>query len=86
MIDWKVPELTFILSQTGSLLLEEQLENETIVGIKCQSHSPPRYTAHVGASEELHILYKSVVCVLPGFALFSTLRACRNHLARGNKH
>ncbi|XP_043278054.1 rab3 GTPase-activating protein non-catalytic subunit isoform X2 [Venturia canescens] len=69
-------------TETGALLIEEQLENEPILGIKCQSHSPPRHVGQPGISEEIHILYKSVVCVLPGFALFSTLRACRNHLAR----
>lgn len=36
-----------------------------------------------GSSEEIYISYNSGVCILQGFPLFSTLRACRNHLARG---
>lgn len=36
-----------------------------------------------GCSEEIYISYNSGVCILQGFPLFSTLRACRNHLARG---
>ncbi|XP_058803180.1 rab3 GTPase-activating protein non-catalytic subunit isoform X2 [Phymastichus coffea] len=33
-------------------------------------------------SEEIYVLYNSVICILQGFSLFSTLRAYRNHLAR----
>ncbi|KAH0534432.1 rab3 GTPase-activating protein non-catalytic subunit isoform X1 [Cotesia glomerata] len=69
-------------TETGSLLLEEQLHNEPILNLKCQSLTSPRHTGDTGLSEEIHIIYESVVCILPGFPFFSTLRACRNHLAR----
>ncbi|XP_014294842.1 rab3 GTPase-activating protein non-catalytic subunit [Microplitis demolitor] len=69
-------------TETGCLLLEEQLHNEPILNLKCQSLTSPRHTGDTGLSEELHIIYESVVCILPGFPFFSTLRACRNYLAR----
>lgn len=69
-------------TETGVLLLEEQLHNESILGIKCQSLSAPRHSGEVQSSEEIYVLYKSVVCLLQGFPLFSTLKACRNYMAR----
>ncbi|KAG8041433.1 hypothetical protein G9C98_002726 [Cotesia typhae] len=69
-------------TETGSLLLEEQLHNEPILNLKCQSLTSPRHTGDTGLSEEIHVIYESVVCILPGFPFFSTLRGCRNHLAR----
>lgn len=65
------------------MLFEEQIHNESVLGIKCQSFSLPRHVGDAGCSEEIYILYNSGVCILQGFPLFSTLRACRNHLARG---
>ena len=64
-------------------MLEEQLHNESIINIKCQSHSLPRHSGDIGTPEEIYVLYNTVVCILQGFTLFSTLRAYRNHLARG---
>ncbi|XP_031368306.1 rab3 GTPase-activating protein non-catalytic subunit isoform X3 [Apis dorsata] len=69
-------------TETGALLLGEQLHNEPVVGLKCQSFRSPKHSGDTGLSEEVHVTYNSVVCVLQGFPLFSTLRACRNHLAR----
>nr|XP_012216087.1 PREDICTED: rab3 GTPase-activating protein non-catalytic subunit isoform X1 [Linepithema humile] len=69
-------------TETGALLLGEQIHCESVLGIKCQSYSLPRHTGDASCSEEIHILYNSGVCILQGFPLFSTLRACRNHLAR----
>ncbi|XP_046609657.1 rab3 GTPase-activating protein non-catalytic subunit [Neodiprion virginianus] len=69
-------------TETGALLIDEQLHNEAVLGIKCQSHSPSRHVGDSGLSEEIHVLYNSAVCIMQGFPLFSTLRACRNHLAR----
>lgn len=69
--------------QTGSLLLSEVLHEGQIMGIKCQSFTPPRHTSCPELSEELHVNYKGVVCSLYGFALSNTLRTCRNQLARG---
>lgn len=69
-------------TETGALLVDEQLHNEPVLGIKCQSHSPPRHIGDSEVAEEIHVLYNTTVCIMQGFPLFSTLRACRNHLAR----
>lgn len=86
--DWTCIALGFssgalrFYTETGSLLLSEVLHEGPIIGIKCQSHAPPRHTSCPEMSEELHVNYKGVVCSLYGFALSNTLRACRNQLAR----
>ncbi|XP_011502639.1 PREDICTED: rab3 GTPase-activating protein non-catalytic subunit [Ceratosolen solmsi marchali] len=69
-------------TESGGLLLEEQLHNESIINIKCQSHYSPKHAGDTGTLEEIHVLYNTVVCILQGFSLFSTLRAFRNYLAR----
>ncbi|KAI4480653.1 hypothetical protein M0804_010206 [Polistes exclamans] len=69
-------------TETGALLLEQQLHNEPILGIKCQSSSFHRHSMNKQPLEELYIIYRSIICILQGFPLFTTLRACRNHLAR----
>ncbi|XP_034944441.1 rab3 GTPase-activating protein non-catalytic subunit [Chelonus insularis] len=69
-------------TETGSLLLEEQLHNESILGIKFQSFSSPKHVGDTGLAEEFYVIYEKCLCIFPGFPLFSTLRAYRNHLAR----
>ncbi|KAH0948530.1 hypothetical protein HN011_009005 [Eciton burchellii] len=69
-------------TETGALLLGEQIHNESVIGIKCQSFCSVRHAGDASYSEEVYILYNSGICILQGFPLFSTLRACRNHLAR----
>ncbi|XP_012523480.2 rab3 GTPase-activating protein non-catalytic subunit isoform X1 [Monomorium pharaonis] len=69
-------------TETGAFLLGEQIHNESVLGIKCQSFCLPKHVGDAGSSEEIYVLYNSGVCILPGFSLFSTLRACRNHLAK----
>ncbi|XP_076178627.1 rab3 GTPase activating protein isoform X3 [Ptiloglossa arizonensis] len=69
-------------TEAGALLLGEQLHNESVIGLKCQSFRSAKHAGDTGLAEELHVIYNSVVCVFQGFPLFSTLRACRNHLAR----
>lgn len=69
-------------TETGSLLLEEQLHNESILSIKCQSQSSPKYSGDAIQTEEIHVLFNTIVCIIQGYQLFSTLRSCRNHLAR----
>lgn len=59
------------------------MHNEPVVGLKCQSFRSPKHVGDIGLAEEVHVTYNTVVCVLQGFPLFSTLRACRNYLARG---
>ncbi|CAG2062309.1 unnamed protein product, partial [Timema podura] len=67
---------------TSSLLISEMLHDEPVLNLKCQSYGLPRHSAAPEQLEELYVLYPSAVCVLPGFGLFQTLRACRNQLAR----
>ncbi|XP_076636420.1 rab3 GTPase activating protein isoform X2 [Colletes latitarsis] len=69
-------------TETGALLLGEQLHNESVIGLKCQSFRSAKHSGDVSLAEELYVIYNNVVCILQGFPLFSTLRACRNHLAR----
>ncbi|XP_075225489.1 rab3 GTPase activating protein isoform X2 [Lycorma delicatula] len=69
-------------TENGSLLLSEVLHEESVTGLKCQSYQPARYSAGSEQNEELHVIYKNVVCSVFGFALCNTLRACRNQLAR----
>ena len=53
-----------------------------MLSIKCQTHTILKGGSDSGLQEEVYVAYNSVVCILQGFPLFSTLRACRNHLAR----
>nr|CAD7424763.1 unnamed protein product [Timema monikensis] len=69
-------------TETSSLLISEMLHDEPVLNLKCQSYGLPRHSAAPEQLEELYVLYPSAFCVLPGFGLFQTLRACRNQLAR----
>lgn len=64
-------------------MLSEVLEEGPIVSIKCQTMTAARYSGQPELTEELHVMYRSVVCSIYGFVLSNTLRACRNQLARG---
>ncbi|KAK3909218.1 Rab3 GTPase-activating protein non-catalytic subunit [Frankliniella fusca] len=66
----------------GDLLLSEQIHNEPVCYVKCQSYHPAKNSSYDDYAEELHVTFCSTVAIIPGFALFQTLRACRNHLAR----
>ena len=70
--------------QDGTFLFETQLHNESIIGIKSQSFLASKYAEDVAQVEELHVIYNSVVCILQGFSLCTTLRAYRTHLAKGD--
>lgn len=72
-----------IIFQGGDLLLSEQIYDEPIVYLKCQSYHPSKTSSYDDFPEELYVTFRSTVAVIPGFALFQTLRACRNQLARG---
>lgn len=65
------------------MLLSEQIFEEPIVHLKCQSFHPSKTSTYDDYPEELYVTFRSTVAVIPGFALFQTLRACRNQLARG---
>ncbi|XP_015117604.1 rab3 GTPase-activating protein non-catalytic subunit [Diachasma alloeum] len=88
-VDWTCIAVGFstgfirFYTEFGALLLEEQLHNENLISIKCQSLTS--LTSHAGdtsLTEEIHVLYTTAISILPGFPLFSTLRARRNHLAQ----
>ncbi|XP_011310795.1 rab3 GTPase-activating protein non-catalytic subunit [Fopius arisanus] len=85
-VDWTCIAVGFstgfirFYTDLGCLLLEEQLHPETLISLKCQSS--PAGHGDTSPSEEIHVLYPSAICVLPGFPLFSTLRLRRNHLAQ----
>ncbi|KRT79269.1 hypothetical protein AMK59_8750 [Oryctes borbonicus] len=66
-----------------TLLLEEQLHNESVVSLKCQSqHSPRPDISPELKPEELYVQYVNNVCVINGGSLFTALRSCRSYLAR----
>ncbi|PSN52085.1 Rab3 GTPase-activating protein non-catalytic subunit [Blattella germanica] len=69
-------------TENCSLLLSELLHNEPVTYLKCQSFDPARFSTEHEHNEELYIIYRTAVCILMGFGLFQTLRACRNQLAR----
>lgn len=64
-------------------MLSEQVYDEPITYLKCQCYHPSKTSSYDDFSEELYVTFRSAVAVIPGFALFQTLRACRNQLARG---
>lgn len=66
----------------GSLLLSQQLHDEPVTDIMTQSSLLSQYHSKAEKSEDVHILYRSVVCSVIGFVLLNTLNACRNQLAR----
>lgn len=67
----------------GSLLLSQQLHDEPVLDISSQSSSLSQYYNKAEMNEDIHILYKSVVCSIIGFVLLNTMNACRNQFARG---
>uniref|UniRef100_A0A8D8UHV9 Rab3 GTPase-activating protein non-catalytic subunit n=1 Tax=Cacopsylla melanoneura TaxID=428564 RepID=A0A8D8UHV9_9HEMI len=66
----------------GDLLLSHRVHNEPLSRLKAQSFSPPRHSTQPEQQEELYAFFTSVICVFPGFPLFSTLKAVRNQLTR----
>ncbi|KAL1462270.1 hypothetical protein WDU94_014119, partial [Cyamophila willieti] len=66
----------------GELLLSHRVHNEPLSRLKAQSFSPPRHSSQSEQQEELYAFFASVVCVFPGFPLFSTLKAVKNQLTR----
>ncbi|XP_017784588.1 PREDICTED: rab3 GTPase-activating protein regulatory subunit [Nicrophorus vespilloides] len=67
-----------------TLLVSEQLHDEPIVALKCQSqHSPRPDVCRELKPEELYVIYPSNICVISGTQLFPTLRNARSQLARG---
>ncbi|KAJ9600993.1 hypothetical protein L9F63_000831, partial [Diploptera punctata] len=69
-------------TENCNLLLSELLHNEPVVNLKCQSFEPPQFASQQEHNEELYVIYRTAVCILMGFGLFQTLRACRHQLAR----
>ncbi|XP_047119989.1 rab3 GTPase-activating protein non-catalytic subunit [Schistocerca piceifrons] len=71
-----------LYSETVNLLAEELLHDEPVTSLKCQSFHPARGGMVQEQVEEVYVAYNTVICSLPGFGLFQSLRACRNQLAR----
>ncbi|GJQ87312.1 hypothetical protein Trydic_g17361 [Trypoxylus dichotomus] len=66
-----------------TLLLEEQLHNDSVVSLKCQSqHNPRPDISPELKPEELYVQYTNNVCVINGSNLFTTLRNCRSYITR----
>ncbi|XP_037084736.1 rab3 GTPase-activating protein non-catalytic subunit-like [Pollicipes pollicipes] len=65
-------------TEDGSLLFRQRLHESAVLSVSCCSRQ-----VSAAAEEELTAVLEDVVVVLDGFALYQTLRACRNQLARG---
>ncbi|KAK7862418.1 hypothetical protein R5R35_008896 [Gryllus longicercus] len=69
-------------TEMGNLLAQEILHTDPVIHLKCQSYEMTRSSTAQEQTEEVYVMYKSVLCVLGGFGLFQTLRACRSQVAR----
>ncbi|CAM1313278.1 RAB3GAP2 (predicted) [Pycnogonum litorale] len=69
-------------TETGVLLLSQLLHTEAVIKLKCQTFKSSRNPSQAELSDELIIVYPSVVVTIDGFSLIQTLRACRNQVAR----
>lgn len=66
------------------LLLQEQMHDERVVSLKCQSQHSPRPDLNSDLRvEEVYVQYPTNICILGGGTLFTTLRSCRSQLAIG---
>lgn len=70
----------------GSLLLSQHLHDEPVTDIMTQSSLLSQYHSKAEKNDDIHILYRSVICSVIGFVLLNTLNACRNQLARIQAH
>jgi len=70
-------------TESGNMLLSQQFHNERVQSVKVRSYVPAPAAMQHDQLEEVIILYRTVIVTMDGFGLFQTLRACRNHLARG---
>lgn len=90
LIDWTCIVAGFssghvrFYDEGGNLLLSEQIYDEPVTFLKCQSYHPAKNSSgnYDEYPEELYVTFRSTLAIIPGFALFQTLRACRNQLAR----
>uniref|UniRef100_A0A1B6DPT0 Rab3-GAP regulatory subunit N-terminal domain-containing protein n=3 Tax=Clastoptera arizonana TaxID=38151 RepID=A0A1B6DPT0_9HEMI len=86
--DWTCISLGFssgalrFYTETGSVLLSEIFHEGPVTGLKCQTFTTSKHTFAPELSDELHVVYKNVMCSIFGFVLSNTLRTCRNQLAR----
>ncbi|XP_073989801.1 rab3 GTPase activating protein isoform X1 [Rhodnius prolixus] len=70
-------------TETGGLLLSEVFHDEEVISLKFQSYqASPNPQLLPDQYDELHITYKHLVCSVHGLALYNTLKACRNQLAK----
>lgn len=68
-------------TENCSLLLEEQLHNECIVSIKCQSQHSPRPDINFELKpEEIYVQYINCICIINGPNLFGILNNYKKQL------
>ena len=60
-----------------------QREGGDVLQLRCTSSTLFHFRILKFQGEELNILYKKSLVSIDGFSLFQSLRACRNHVARG---
>lgn len=69
-----------IYTETGRLLLSQQIHDEPVSGLKCQTFTASDHDSdHL---DEITVVYKTVVVVIDGFSLYQTLRTFRQQLAK----
>lgn len=72
-------------TENCTLLFEEQIHDEPVTALKCQSQHSPRPDISIDLKpEELYIVYNSNVCIVDGPNLFKILKNLRSQLAKGN--
>lgn len=64
------------------LVAAERLHSEPLLQIKATSHRKRGEARPDGceSTEAVYAVYPSVICFLPGFSLFQTLRSCRSQV------
>lgn len=68
--------------QNMDLVAAERLHSEPLLQIKATSHRKRGGARPDGceSTEAVYAVYPSVICFLPGFSLFQTLRSCRSQV------
>ncbi|KAG1709741.1 Rab3 GTPase-activating protein non-catalytic subunit [Nymphon striatum] len=69
-------------AETGAVLVSQLFHDQPIIKLKCQTFTPSKNIDMPQLSDELMILYTTVVVTIDGFSLFQMLRACRSQVAR----
>ena len=92
-VDWTAIIVGFssgtvrIYTENGQLILAQKLSEEPVVSIVCNSFYSPstqgkRKLGDLDHTDEMMVCFPKSVVYIEGFALYQSLRAARNHLAR----